>query len=46
LGADKRLRSKKAVVATSLFAAGIAAITAFLWKPSLIQDLSDFALLK
>jgi len=36
-------RSKKAAVATSLLAAGIAAITAFLWKPSLLQDLSDFA---
>jgi len=36
-------RSKKAVVATSLLVAGIAAITAFFLKPSLIQDLSDFA---
>jgi hypothetical protein len=42
-GRTSGLRSKKAVVATSLLAAGIAAITAFLWKPSLIQDLSDFA---
>ena len=42
-GRTDRLRSKKAVIATSLLVAGIAAITAFFLKPSLIQDLSDFA---
>jgi hypothetical protein len=43
IGAGQTPSIQESRCATSLLAAGIAAITAFLWKPSLIQDLSDFA---